>query len=437
MRGWTKVFQLKKSAFLATSALAAAALLLTGCGAANSPEKEGTADDPVTIRFAWWGNDARAKTTLEVIEAFEAENPGIKVKGENTEFSSYWDKMATQVAGGDTPDVITMSGSYPSEYSSRGVLLDLEKVQDKIDTSTFAPGTVDLGQINGKQYTITAGVNSMAMVLDPAVFKAAGVEVPDDETWTWDEYQDIATKITEGSPAGTFGTTPMANDSFLAVWARQGGEPLYADDGKKLGISEARVADWMKLNLELQKSGGSPTASQVVEDGSAQPEQTLLGQGKQGMKVSWSNQMNSYSGNELVMMKLPGESEQGGTWLRSSMEYGISAKSKNTAAAAKFVSFLVNSEEAGKLIKSDRGMPANLDVRSVVKPLLEENQQKEAVYLDRVAEMKLTPPLPFPAGSSATMEVLNRNMTDVLFEKAPPEAGAAKFVEEVNLNLDK
>ncbi|PYI67951.1 ABC transporter substrate-binding protein [Arthrobacter livingstonensis] len=431
------VFQLKKPWLAATTALMAASLLLTGCGKANSPEQEGTAENPVTLRFSWWGNDSRAKTTLEVIKAFESENPGIKIKGENTEFSSYWDKMATQVAGGDTPDILAMSGSYPSEYSSRGVLLDLDKVKDEIDTAKFAPGTVDLGQINGKQYTVTAGVNSMSMVVDPDVFKAAGVELPDDETWTWDDYQDIAAKITKNSPKGTFGTTPMANDSFLAVWARQGGEPLYSDDGKKLGISEARVTDWMKMNLDLQKSGGSPSASQVVEDGAAQPEQTLMGQGKQAMKVSWSNQMNSYSGSDLVMMKLPSESAKGGAWLRSSMEYGISAKTKCPKATAKFLSYLVNSQDAGKLIKSDRGMPANLDVRAAVMPLLKANQKKEAAYLDRIAAMKLTPPTPFPAGSSATMEVLNRNLTDVLFEKATPEAAAKKFVEEVNLNLDK
>lgn len=431
------MFQLKKPFTLATAAVAAASLLLTACGAPNTSEKVGTAEDPVTIRFAWWGNDARAKTTMEVIKAFEAQNPGIKVSGENTEFSAYWDKMATQIAGGDAPDVMAMSGSYPSEYASRGVLLDLDKVNDQIDTSKFAPGTVELGRIDGKQYTITAGVNSMSMVLDPGVFNAAGVELPDDETWTWEEYQKLATQITKGSPQGTFGTTPMANDSFLAVWARQGQEPLYTEDGTALGISEARVAEWLQMNLDLQKSGGSPSASQVVEDGSAQPEQTLLGQGKQGMKVTWSNQINSYSGSELIMMKLPGESQEGGAWLRSSMEYGISAKSKNTAAAAKFVDFLVNSEEAGLLIKSDRGMPANLDVRAAVIPLLKENQQKEAVYLDRVEDMKLTPPLPFPAGSSATMEVLNRNLTDVLFEKATPADAAKKFIEEVNLNLAK
>ena len=295
------MFQLKKSMTLATGALVAASLLLTGCGASSTSGTTGTAEDPVTIRFAWWGNDARAKTTFEVIKAFEAQNPGIKVKGENTEFSAYWDKMATQIAGGDTPDVLAMSGSYPSEYSSRGVLLDLEKVKDEIDTAKFAPGTVELGQIDGKQYAIPAGVNSLSMILDPAVFKAAGVELPDDESWTWEEYQDLSTQISKNSPQGTFGTSPMANDSFLAVWARQGGEPLYTEDGTKLGISEARVAQWLEMNLELQKSGGAPSASQTVEDGSAQPEQTLLGQGKQAMKVSWSNQMNSYSGNELAL----------------------------------------------------------------------------------------------------------------------------------------
>lgn len=322
-------FSLKKSSMAVAGASAALALVLTGCGSSTEAGKVGTAEDPVTIRFAWWGNDSRAKTTLDVIKDFEAANPTIKVQGENTEFSSYWDKMATQIAGGTTPDVFAMSGAYPSEYASRGVLLDLDTVKDQIDTSKFADGTVDLGKIDDKQYTITAGVNSMSMVVDPKVFEAAGVELPDDETWTWDDYADIAAEITKKSPAGTFGTTPMSNDSFLAVWARQNGEDLYTEDGKKLGISEDTAAKWFELNKKLMETGGAPSASQTVEDGSAQPEMTLMGQGKQGMKISWSNQMNSYSGSPLVMMKLPGESKTPGAWLRSSMEYAISSKSKH------------------------------------------------------------------------------------------------------------
>ncbi|WP_308929887.1 sugar ABC transporter substrate-binding protein [Arthrobacter sp. SLBN-112] len=418
-----------------TGAAAALALVLTGCG--NSPQagKAGTAEHPVTIRFAWWGNDSRAKTTMEVIKAFEAANPTIKVQGENTEFSSYWDKMATQIAGGTTPDVIAMSGAYPSEYASRGVLLDLDKVKGQIDTSKFAEGTVDLGKINGKQYTITAGVNSMSMVLDPKVFEAAGVPLPDDETWTWDDYARIAAELTKKSPAGTFGTTPMANDSFLAVWARQNGQELYTDDGKKMGISEDTLAKWFELNKNLMETGGAPSASQTVEDGSAQPEMTLMGQGKQGMKISWSNQMTSYSGAPLVMMKLPGESKTPGAWLRSSMEYAISSKSSQPKEAALFINYLVNNMDAAGKIKSDRGMPANTELKAGITPLLKETQQKEATYLDRIAAMKIPAPRPFPAGSSATMEVLNRYNTDVLFGKISPRDAAKGMISEVNQNL--
>lgn len=428
-------FPFKKSAIGVAAATASLAMALAGCGSNPQAGKAGTVEDPVTIRFAWWGNDSRAKTTLDVIKDFEAANPTIKVQGENTEFSSYWDKMATQIAGGTTPDVFAMSGSYPSEYASRGVLLDLDKVKDHIDTSKFAEGTVELGQIDGKQYTLTAGVNAMSMVIDPTVFEAAGVPLPDDETWTWDDYANIAAEITRKSPAGTFGTTPMSNDSFVAVWARQNSEELYTDDGKKMGISEDTLTKWFELNKKLMDTGGAPSASQTVEDGSAQPEMTLMGQGKQAMKVSWSNQMTSYSGAPLMMMKLPGESKKPGTWLRSSMEYAISAKSPQSKEAALFINYLVNNMDAATKIKSDRGMPANTELKAGITPLLKDTQQKEAAYLDRVAEMNIEPPKPFPAGSSATMEVLNRYNTDVLFGKISPRDAAKGVINEVNSNL--
>lgn len=428
-------FSLKKSMMGAAAGAAALSVVLTGCSGSSNAGPAGTEEDPVVLRFAWWGNDSRAQTTREVIADFEAANPTIKVTGESTEFSSYWDKMATQIAGGTSPDVITMSGSYPSEYATRGVLLDLDKVKDQLDTSMFAAGTPDLGTIDGTQYTVTAGLNAMSMVVDPQVFEAAGVALPDDETWTWDDYADIAEQITKNSPAGTYGATASSNDSFLAAWARQHGESLYNDDGTKLGVSQETVAELLQQQKDMMDSGANPPASQYVEDNSAQPELTLIGQGKQGMKISWSNQMNSYSGSPLQMMKLPSEGKTPGSWLRSSMEYAISAKSKHPEEAAKFINYLVNNVDAAEKIKSDRGMPANTDLKAAIIPSLNESQQKEAAYLDRLAAMEITPPLPFPAGSSATLDVLNRATTDVLFGNATVNDAAKAFVDEVNQSL--
>ena len=72
------------------------------------------------------------------------------------EFCSYWDKLATQTAGGTAPDIIQMDMNYISEYGTRGALLDLEQP----DISKFVEGTVDSGKIDGKLVGINAGINS-------------------------------------------------------------------------------------------------------------------------------------------------------------------------------------------------------------------------------------------------------------------------------------
>ncbi|MFD0043619.1 ABC transporter substrate-binding protein [Pseudarthrobacter scleromae] len=381
--------------------------------------------------MSWWGNDNRAKTTLEVIKNFEQENPGIKVNPEYSEFGAYWDKLATQVAAGTTPDVMTMAGSYPVEYSSRGALLDLTKVSEELDTSEFAPEILDLGKIDGTQYSITAGTNSLTMVLDPVVFEAAGVPLPDDNTWTWDDYDRIAKELKGKLPAGTFAVQPFINDVTIATWARQGGETPFTDDGK-VGMSANRVAAWFQKQLDLQESGAAPSAAQNVENAAATTEQSLLGQGKAAMSITWSNQARSYVGHNVIMAKLPSESEKSGAWLRSSMEYTISAKTKHPKAAAKLVNYLVNSPEAGKLIKSDRGMPTSKAVRAEVVPTLNDNQKAEAAYLDRLAELKVTAPKPFPPGTATMTAMVQRHLTDVLFERQTPENAAQAFIDEVN-----
>jgi multiple sugar transport system substrate-binding protein len=103
------MFRARKS--LLPKAAAAAAVLslaLTGCGGAP----QASSDGPVTLRFSWWGSDTRHKMTEKLIAAFEAENPNINVEGEYGDWSGYWDKLATQVASQDAPDIIQMDAAY-------------------------------------------------------------------------------------------------------------------------------------------------------------------------------------------------------------------------------------------------------------------------------------------------------------------------------------
>ena len=96
-----------------------------------------------------WGNDSRLKLTEEAVAAFEQANPGITVQVENSEFSSYWDKLATQTAGNDAPDVIQMDESYIAAYGGRSALLDLGTQSSVLDLSAMDAKVLDTGKVGG------------------------------------------------------------------------------------------------------------------------------------------------------------------------------------------------------------------------------------------------------------------------------------------------
>lgn len=408
---------------------AALGVFATACGTS------GKSTDPnaeVTLRFAWWGNAERAATTQKVIAAFEAVNPKIKVKGEHGDFNGYFDKLATSVAAKDAPDVFTLGGAYPAEYANRGALLDLTTVKNALDLSGMDQSALSNGQVKGVQYGVSTGANSLAMVINPEVFEAADVNIPDDSTWTWDEFRRTAEVITAKTPAGTFGSASVLTHDSLDAFARQRGEALYTESGE-LGLTAKTVEEYFAFSLDLVESDASPSASELVEESSISIEQSLMGTGKAAMMLTWSNSLkalSSASGVELQLKQLPGETPTPGIWLQSSQYYAISAQSKKAEAAAALIDFLVNSEEAAKLILTDRGVPSNAAMRTAIAPELNATGQAEVAYLDLVGQIKFAPTFIGPTGSTAVAEITSRVNTSVLFGKVKPTEAAQQWMQE-------
>ena len=418
--------------------LTAAALLAVTAGC-SSPSSNKAEDGPVEIRFSWWGNAGRADLTNKAIAEFEAANPNIKVKPEYGDISGYFDKLATQMAANDAPDVITMGGAYPAEYANRGALLDLTKVQGSLDLSKIDQGALENGQVKGKQYGVSTGANALAIVVNPAVFKAAGVPMPDDSTWSWDDFARIAGDITAKSPKGTYGTATVLTHDSLDAFARQRGESLYTQDGQ-MGLSKQTVQDYFDYSLKLSESGAAPSASETVEKLNVSTEQTLMGMGKAGMMLTWSNSLTALSkasGADLKLLKLPGEKPTPGIWLQSSQFYTISARSKHTDAAAKLVNFLVNNPAAAKIIQSDRGIPGNSEMRAAIQDLLTPQGKVEAEYINQIGKMDFAPTYIGPTGSTAVSEITARINTDVLFKRLTPGKAAEQWLSESKAAIGK
>ncbi|HKU34052.1 MAG TPA: extracellular solute-binding protein [Paenarthrobacter sp.] len=423
----------KAVAFVAALGLAG---LATGCAGSGNTQAE---SGPVEIRFSWWGNAGRAELTNKAIAEFEAANPNIKVKPEYGDIGGYFDKLATQVAANDAPDVITMGGAYPAEYANRGALLDLSKVSGSLDLSKLDQGAKENGQVKGTQYGVSTGANALAIVVNPAVFQAAGVSLPDDSKWSWDDFARIAGDITSKSPKGTFGTATVLTHDSLDAFARQRGQSLYTQDGQ-LGLDKGTVQAYFDYSLKLSESGAAPSASETVEKLNVSTEQTLMGMGKAGMMLTWSNSLSALSkasGADLKLLKLPGEAPTPGIWLQSSQFYTISARSKHADAAAKLVSFLVNNESAAKIIQSDRGVPSNSGMRTAIQDLLTPQGKVEAAYIDQIGKMDFAPTYIGPTGSTAVSEITARINTEVLFKRLSPDKAAEQWISESKAAIGK
>lgn len=409
---------------------------LTACSNDSSGQPD---SGNVEIRFSWWGNATRAELTNKAIKAFEAENPTIKVKAEYGDIGGYFDKLATQVAANDAPDVITMGGAYPAEYANRGALLDLSTVEGTLDLSAFDEGALQNGQVDGKQYGVSTGANALAIVANPAVFQAAGVPLPDDSSWSWEDFAGAAADVTAKSPKGTYGTATVLTHDSLDAFARQREESLYTKGGQ-LGLEKDTVEDYFAYSLGLSESGAAPGASETVEKLNVSTEQTLMGMGQAGMMLTWSNSLTALSkasGAELKLLKLPGEKPTPGIWLQSSQFYTVSARSKQPEAAAKLVNFLVNNEEAAKVVQSDRGVPSNPQMRSAIQDLLTPQGKAEAAYIDEIGKLKFAPTFIGPTGSTAVSEITARINTEVLFKRLTPEKAAEQWISESKAAIGK
>ncbi|WP_438854224.1 ABC transporter substrate-binding protein [Agromyces sp. M3QZ16-3] len=370
----------------------AAALALTGCAGGGDAGGEYDPEEEVTLNFTWWGNDDRADRYGQLIEAFEAEHPNITIDGTFTDFPSYWEKRKTEAAGGGLPDVWQFSDSYLREYAEPGLLLDLETVGDYIDFDAFDDGLKQTGQLEGTQYSLPTGYSAWAVFLNDKLVADAGVE-PYEGGTSYDEYTEWMAEVTEATGGEVYGGTDMTQriQTFENVLRAQGGN-LYTEDGE-LGFTEDDLADFWNSGAEAR-------------DGVAIPQQQLeeispisgFGSNRTASEASWSNFLGGYladSGAESVTMVAPPIDEAGGKDLyrQAGLQMAISADTEHPEAAAMWLDFVVNSEEAGQVFGTTLGFPAS--ETKLAGTTLEGVDAQVADYLDSVADrIGDAPPVP-------------------------------------------
>ncbi len=343
--------------FITTLAVgSASAAALAACGA-PAPSQTGSAEDPVSIRYTWWGNEDRAERTRKAIALFEEKNKDIKVNGNFSDGASYFQQRATEAAGGGLPDVMQFDLIFLRDYAQRNQLLDLGTV--RIDTSGFEKSLLPSGQVRGKTYGVPNSTNAFGVFYDPAKLASLGVAEPG-SNWTYDEYKAFLREIGSKGGGAVYGSADFTGVWWMFnIWLRQNNIEAFTEDGK-LGFSKDDLKKWWNLTADLRGTPALISEERVTQVAPKSP----FGAGLTASEMYWDNLMAGYiadsGAKELKLLPVPSDNADNlGLFLKPSQLMVASAKTKNKDAAARFIDFMVNDPEVGQIFKTSRGIPAS------------------------------------------------------------------------------
>ena len=408
-------------------------LVATGCapGTVGDGGDEGS-DGQVALRMSTWGNDSRLKLTEEAAAAFEQANPGITVQVENSEWTGYWDKLATQTAGDDPPDVIQMDESYIAAYGGRDALLDLGTQSSVLDLSAMDAKVLDTGKVGGTLVGAPVGVALFSVGVNPDLLKQAGLKMPDDKTWTWDDLATMAATVTE--KLGSEGVAGMdffgVNAAEIGAWTRQHDQEVFPMEGQTAVTAET-LQSYFEFAKQMLDTKATPPAGSQVED-TDQRRWTPPGSPRTRRRSTCSSTPRSPrssppAGATCSCCGCPRRrrGNRRGWSTRRRCTGRFRPRGEHPAEAAKLVDFLMTDPAAVKILKVERGVPAIAAVQSEIEPVLDATGRCPWRSPGSCRPRWLPPPQVTPQNASGYSGEVTRIGTDVLFERKTP-ADAAK-----------
>lgn len=318
---------------------------------------------PVTLRFSWWGGEDRHKATQEVFQLYNSKHPNVTIVGEYMGLDGYKEKLMTQLAGGTAPDIMQIDVPWIADLNKQfQSFADLNEYP-VIDQSGFSADFVkSYGLYDGKLIGLPSGMNGVTMVLNTAVMEKFGIDK--NTVWNWDNLLSEGRKVNEQDSGSYF----LCIDQYSTVTRivqpylkQKTGNQLVKDDYTP-GFEKADLVD---LFTYLQKL----FEAKVIEPAA----QSYMFKAKYQENPIWMNQQ-ACAGIEWVASMLPvkkhfaetadvtlppiaPDAKNTGLVMRPTHLISINSKSENPDAAAEFLNFFFNDEEALAILKDTRAIP--------------------------------------------------------------------------------
>ena len=346
---------------------------LTACGGSRDTPTDG----PIRLSIFWWGGEKRAELTERALQLYSSRHPEVTFQVTWQGNTGYYDRLSSQAAGGNAPDLFQIDDNYLTEYAERDIVLDLtDHVRDnRLDLNGLPSSLASYGKIAGRTMAVAAAENTPGLIYNKSLVQRLGLPEPR-IGMPYDEFIDWAVQVTDGTDGKVAGTMdPSADYKALWLWLREQGKELYR--GRQLGFTEADLTRWFELWRTARSSRATPAAAVVAEANSGDVTRQLVATGKAATSFMWSNQLpelQKLTQDELGLVTYPGAPKA--QWARASMYWAAFRGTRHPETVVDVINFLVNDVEAGQILGTERGLSANLSVRSYVDESLTDPSMK-------------------------------------------------------------
>jgi raffinose/stachyose/melibiose transport system substrate-binding protein len=348
-------------------------LTLTACGGGTNAASGG---DSSTLTLA----SVDQGSVEDVVKAFEAANPGVKVNFTTSGADQYQQQIRTQLSSGTAPDVMSVwpgNGNPGALYvlAKPGYLMDLS---DQAWAGKLPDAVKPVAQYEGKTYNAIFGLNGIGAVYNQEAMSKAGLSPPG----TWTELLAFCrAAAAKGTPAFALGI----QDKWVTqiVLYALAATTVYGTDRdfeKKMQAGQASFASsaWTAAMAKYQEMERTGCFQRNPLGTSYEASQELAATGKtlglvQGNWVIALLKKQNPAGT-FTLKALPATDDPGTFILPAAAGagYGINAKAKNKDLALKFVNFVMSPEGMNLLATKQGGLPALPDTGFNLDPSLTE-----------------------------------------------------------------
>ena len=227
--------------------MAGAGASLAGCGRTDG-----------IIRLSFWAMGNEATHVPQMLPAFEAANPGVRVDVQALPWTAAHQKLLTAYAGASLPDVSQIGNTWVAELAAIGALSPTPDFAEDLLQDQF-PAVLETNRIGGRAMATPWYVDTRLIYYRTDLLARAGFEAM---PGTWAEWKRAMHAVKRVAGDGNFAILLPVNEfEQLLTFGLQGDEPLLRDRDTRGNFSSESFRTALGFYKSLFEEGLAPLAS--------------------------------------------------------------------------------------------------------------------------------------------------------------------------------